>query len=143
MAEIVSGQPLFPGDSDVVWQGVPARVRALAACVVFTVGAPVGQDQMFHIMRCFGKPTPRMLEFMVSHPLFVNVQLPDCTEVIPLEQRFPMLAPDVRARRCLCVCVCVSASVRLCRRRVPSARVVVTLSRCVCARAPSFRRWSC
>ena len=47
LAEMMTGMPLFPGESDI--------------------------DQLFHIMRTFGALTPRMLQLVKANPLFVGV----------------------------------------------------------------------
>lgn len=47
LAEMTTGMPLFPGESDI--------------------------DQLFHIMRTFGTLTPRMLQLVQTNPLFVGV----------------------------------------------------------------------
>eukprot|EP00949_MAST-11_sp_MAST-11-sp1_P004270 g4270.t1 len=64
-AEITNGLPLFPGESDV--------------------------DQLFHIVKCFGKLTDRQVELFSKNPLFVGVKMPKVApeEVEPLQDRFP------------------------------------------------------
>ena len=47
LAEMKTGMPLFPGDSDI--------------------------DQLFKIMATFGTLTPRMLQLVRNNPLFVGV----------------------------------------------------------------------
>jgi len=64
VAEMATGMPLFPGESDV--------------------------DQLFHIMRCLG-PIPRNLQEIISrNPLFDGVKLPRISNPPPepLEKRF-------------------------------------------------------
>ena len=46
VAEITNGMPLFPGESDI--------------------------DQLFHIVRCFGRLTDRQTELFRTNPLFVG-----------------------------------------------------------------------
>uniref|UniRef100_H2ZSK2 Cyclin-dependent kinase-like 2 n=1 Tax=Latimeria chalumnae TaxID=7897 RepID=H2ZSK2_LATCH len=67
ITEMLTGEPLFPGDSDI--------------------------DQLYHIMKCFGNLTPRHEELYYKNPLFSGVRLPDIREVEPLERRFPKLSP--------------------------------------------------
>lgn len=62
-AEIATGMPLFPGESDV--------------------------DQLAHIMRCFGKLTTRQVQTFRRNPLYVGVDLPSPTEQQTLDMRFP------------------------------------------------------
>mmetsp|Transcript_30738 Transcript_30738/g.49743 ORF Transcript_30738/g.49743 Transcript_30738/m.49743 type:complete len:722 (-) Transcript_30738:209-2374(-) len=62
-AEITTGAPLFPGESDI--------------------------DQIFLIMKCFGPLTSRHLELFNSNPLFNGIRLPEFTELDPLEKRYP------------------------------------------------------
>ncbi|KAJ8262182.1 hypothetical protein GJAV_G00163430 [Gymnothorax javanicus] len=75
--EMLTGDPLFPGDSDI--------------------------DQLYHIMRCFGNLTPRHQELFYKNPVFAGVSLPAILEKEPLEKRFPKLSPVVSdlTKRCL------------------------------------------
>jgi len=66
LAEMLTGEPLFPGDSDI--------------------------DQLFHIVRCFGNLTPRHKEIFHKNPLFVGMRLPEAREVEPLEKKFPRIS---------------------------------------------------
>ena len=50
MAEMLTGIPLFAGNSDV--------------------------DQLFHIMKCLGPLPPRFKDIAESNPLFVGVKVP-------------------------------------------------------------------
>lgn len=68
VAEMLTGNPLFAGESDL--------------------------DQLGLIVRCFGNLTPRMTDLMANNPLFVGVKTPQCDEVESLEQRFPDMDPD-------------------------------------------------
>jgi cyclin-dependent kinase-like len=61
-AEIATGLPLFPGDSDI--------------------------DQLYQIIRCIGRITPRHQEIFRKNTLYVGVKLPHVTELEPLETRF-------------------------------------------------------
>ncbi|KAJ0397618.1 hypothetical protein P43SY_003502 [Pythium insidiosum] len=62
-AEITTGLPLFPGDSDI--------------------------DQLYHIIKCLGHITPRHQELFKKNSLYVGVKLPHATEREPLDARFP------------------------------------------------------
>ncbi|KAM6949244.1 cyclin-dependent kinase-like 1 [Aplochiton taeniatus] len=75
--EMVSGQPLFPGDSDI--------------------------DQLYHIMRCFGNLTARHQEVFYKNPVFSGIKLPDMKIKEPLEQRCPRLTSTALdlTQRCL------------------------------------------
>ncbi|XP_041485683.1 cyclin-dependent kinase-like 2 isoform X1 [Lytechinus variegatus] len=65
-AEMLTGEPLFPGDSDI--------------------------DQLYHIIRCFGTLIQRHKEIFLKNPLFVGMRLPEVKNVEPLEKRFPTLS---------------------------------------------------
>ena len=67
-AEILTGQPLFPGDTDI--------------------------DQLFRIMKCLGKLTKRHTEVFLKNPLFVNGRLPEVTKLTPLESKLPYISPE-------------------------------------------------
>ncbi|XP_022087407.1 cyclin-dependent kinase-like 4 [Acanthaster planci] len=64
-AEMCTGEPLFPGDSDI--------------------------DQLYHIIKCFGNLIQRHKEVFMKNPLFVGMRLPEVRNVEPLEKRFPSL----------------------------------------------------
>ncbi|XP_071808473.1 cyclin-dependent kinase-like 4 isoform X1 [Asterias amurensis] len=64
-AEMCTGEPLFPGDSDI--------------------------DQLYHIIKCFGNLIQRHKEVFMKNPLFVGMRLPEVRNVEPLEKRFPRL----------------------------------------------------
>ncbi|KAG7392972.1 Cyclin-dependent kinase-like 3 [Phytophthora pseudosyringae] len=64
-AEIATGLPLFPGDSDI--------------------------DQLYHIIRCLGHVTSRQQELFRKNALYVGVKLPHASDLEPLEARFPTL----------------------------------------------------
>uniref|UniRef100_UPI0037E9325D cyclin-dependent kinase-like 5 n=1 Tax=Semicossyphus pulcher TaxID=241346 RepID=UPI0037E9325D len=77
LLEMLTGQPLFPGDSDL--------------------------DQIYHIVRCFGNLTAHHQELFYRNPVFSGVKLPQCSGRVPLEQRFTSVqatALDV-AQNCL------------------------------------------
>ncbi|XP_041634882.1 serine/threonine-protein kinase MAK-like [Cheilinus undulatus] len=77
LLEMLTGQPLFPGDSDL--------------------------DQIYHIVRCFGNLTAHHQELFYRNPVFSGVRLPQCSSRIPLEQRFPSVATNALdvAQSCL------------------------------------------
>ncbi|KAF0757796.1 hypothetical protein AaE_004148, partial [Aphanomyces astaci] len=62
-AEITTGLPLFPGDSDI--------------------------DQLYHIIKCLGRITSRQQELFRKNSLYVGVKLPEVSDVETLEDRFP------------------------------------------------------
>uniref|UniRef100_A0A8C6QBS8 Cyclin-dependent kinase-like 2 n=1 Tax=Nannospalax galili TaxID=1026970 RepID=A0A8C6QBS8_NANGA len=75
--EMLMGQPLFPGESDI--------------------------DQLHHIMTCLGNLIPRHQELFYKNPVFARVRLPEIKETEPLESRYPKL-PEVvisLAKKCL------------------------------------------
>uniref|UniRef100_A0A452IA35 Cyclin-dependent kinase-like 2 n=1 Tax=Gopherus agassizii TaxID=38772 RepID=A0A452IA35_9SAUR len=67
--EMLTGEPLFPGDSDI--------------------------DQLYHIMKCLGNLTPQHQELFYKNPLFAGVRLPEVKEAEPLERRYPKLSAAV------------------------------------------------
>ncbi|XP_044197876.1 probable serine/threonine-protein kinase MARK-A isoform X1 [Thunnus albacares] len=67
LIEMLTGQPLFPGDSDL--------------------------DQIYHIVRFFGNLTAHHQELFYRNPVFSGVRLPECPSKIPLEHRFPTITP--------------------------------------------------
>ncbi|KAJ3071263.1 Cyclin-dependent kinase-like 3 [Podochytrium sp. JEL0797] len=67
-AEILTGQPLFPGDTDI--------------------------DQLYRIMKCLGQLTKRHTEIFLKNPLFVGVRVPEIGKLTPLEYKLPKVAPD-------------------------------------------------
>nr|XP_046175562.1 cyclin-dependent kinase-like 4 isoform X2 [Oncorhynchus gorbuscha] len=75
--EMLTGEPLFPGDSDI--------------------------DQLYHIIRCFGNLTPPHQELFYKNPVFSGVSLPEVTETEPLQQRYPKLSTTATdlTQRCL------------------------------------------
>ncbi|XP_052068903.1 cyclin-dependent kinase-like 4 isoform X17 [Mytilus californianus] len=62
LSEMLTGEPLFPGDSDI--------------------------DQLYHIVKCFGNLTPRHKEVFLRNPLFVGMRIPEVKETVPLEKKF-------------------------------------------------------
>ncbi|CAN2388888.1 Cyclin-dependent kinase-like 2 [Pristimantis euphronides] len=77
VTEMLTGEPLFPGDSDI--------------------------DQLYHIVKCQGNLTPRLQELFYKNPLFSGVTLPEIKEVEALEKRYPKLSPVILdlAKNCL------------------------------------------
>ncbi|CAH2301400.1 cyclin-dependent kinase-like 2 isoform X1 [Pelobates cultripes] len=67
VTEMITGEPLFPGDSDI--------------------------DQLYHIIKCQGNLTPRLQELFYKNPLFAGVTLPEIKQVEPLERRYPVFSP--------------------------------------------------
>uniref|UniRef100_A0A3Q4BAM6 mitogen-activated protein kinase n=1 Tax=Mola mola TaxID=94237 RepID=A0A3Q4BAM6_MOLML len=63
LIEMLTGQPLFPGDSDL--------------------------DQMYHIIRRFGNLTAHHQDLFHRNPVFSGVRPPKCSGRIPQERRFP------------------------------------------------------
>nr|XP_019576196.1 PREDICTED: cyclin-dependent kinase-like 2 isoform X1 [Rhinolophus sinicus]XP_019576203.1 PREDICTED: cyclin-dependent kinase-like 2 isoform X1 [Rhinolophus sinicus]XP_019576211.1 PREDICTED: cyclin-dependent kinase-like 2 isoform X1 [Rhinolophus sinicus] len=77
VTEMLMGEPLFPGDSDI--------------------------DQLYHIMMCLGHLIPRHQELFYKNPAFAGVRLPEIKETEPLERRYPKLSEIVidLAKKCL------------------------------------------
>ncbi|KAF3825101.1 hypothetical protein GH733_005735 [Mirounga leonina] len=69
VTEMLMGEPLFPGDSDI--------------------------DQLYHIMMCLGNLIPRHQELFYKNPVFAGVRLPEIKETEPLERRYPKLSEVV------------------------------------------------
>ncbi|CAI9599196.1 unnamed protein product [Staurois parvus] len=77
VTEMLTGEPLFPGDSDI--------------------------DQLYHIIKCQGNLTPRLQDLFYKNPLFAGVTLPEIKEIEPLERRYPKLSSVILdlAKNCL------------------------------------------
>ncbi|XP_062987780.1 cyclin-dependent kinase-like 2 [Elgaria multicarinata webbii] len=77
VTEMLTGEPLFPGDSDI--------------------------DQLYHIMKSLGNLIPRHQELFYKNPLFAGVRLPEVKELEPLEKRYSKLSVAIIefAKRCL------------------------------------------
>uniref|UniRef100_A0A8D1JX65 Cyclin-dependent kinase-like 2 n=1 Tax=Sus scrofa TaxID=9823 RepID=A0A8D1JX65_PIG len=77
VTEMLMGEPLFPGDSDI--------------------------DQLYHITLCLGNLIPRHQELFYKNPVFAGVRLPEIKETVPLERRYPKLSEVVidLAKKCL------------------------------------------
>ncbi|XP_021358799.1 cyclin-dependent kinase-like 2 isoform X3 [Mizuhopecten yessoensis] len=66
LAEMLTGEPLFPGESDI--------------------------DQLYHIVKCFGNLTQRHKEVFLNNPMFVGMRTPEVREVSPLEKKFTRIS---------------------------------------------------
>ncbi|XP_027758979.1 cyclin-dependent kinase-like 2 isoform X1 [Empidonax traillii] len=77
ITEMLTGEPLFPGDSDI--------------------------DQLYHITKCLGNLIPRHQELFYKNPLFAGMRLPEVKELDSLDKRYPKLSTDVLdlAKECL------------------------------------------
>ncbi|KAK2546103.1 cyclin-dependent kinase-like 2 [Columba livia] len=77
ITEMLTGEPLFPGDSDI--------------------------DQLYHITKCLGNLIPRHQELFYKNPLFAGMRLPEVKEAESLDKRYPKLPAAVRdlAKNCL------------------------------------------
>ncbi|XP_034271989.2 cyclin-dependent kinase-like 2 isoform X1 [Pantherophis guttatus] len=77
VTEMLTGEPLFPGDSDI--------------------------DQLFHIMKSLGNLIPKHQELFYKNPLFAGVRLPEIKDLEPLEKRYSKLSIAVIefAKQCL------------------------------------------
>uniref|UniRef100_A0A3Q1IQ11 Protein kinase domain-containing protein n=1 Tax=Anabas testudineus TaxID=64144 RepID=A0A3Q1IQ11_ANATE len=75
--EMLTGQALFPGDSDL--------------------------DQIYHIVRCFGNLTAYHQEVFCRNHVFSGVRLPECSVRVPLQERCPTITPTALdlAQSCL------------------------------------------
>ncbi|NWR68820.1 CDKL2 protein, partial [Centropus unirufus] len=65
ITEMLTGEPLFPGDSDI--------------------------DQLYHITKCLGNLIPRHQELLNKNPLFAGMRLPEVKEAESLDKRYPNL----------------------------------------------------
>ncbi|OXB59167.1 hypothetical protein ASZ78_010766 [Callipepla squamata] len=77
VTEMLTGEPLFPGDSDI--------------------------DQLYHITKCLGNLIPRHRELFCKNPLFAGMRLPEVKEAESLDRRYPKLSASVLdlAKKCL------------------------------------------
>ncbi|KAM9827388.1 uncharacterized protein ACB057_017777 [Neosynchiropus ocellatus] len=69
LMEMLTGQPLFPGDSDL--------------------------DQIHHIVRFFGNLAAHHQALFYRNPVFSGVKLPESFCKVPLEHRYPAVSPMV------------------------------------------------
>ncbi|KAJ3397906.1 Cyclin-dependent kinase-like 3 [Lobulomyces angularis] len=67
-AEILTGQPLFPGDTDI--------------------------DQLYRIIKCLGKLNKRHMDVFLKNPLFVGGRIPEVNKVTPLESKLPHISAE-------------------------------------------------
>ncbi|KAJ3335289.1 Cyclin-dependent kinase-like 3, partial [Kappamyces sp. JEL0680] len=65
-AELLTGQPLFPGDTDI--------------------------DQLYRIMKSLGQLTQRHTEIFLRNPLFVGVRIPEVGKITPLSSKMPHIS---------------------------------------------------
>ena len=65
-SEMLTGEPLFPGESDI--------------------------DQLYLITKCFGSLISRHREIFSRNPLFVGIRLPEPRELESIDKRYPQLA---------------------------------------------------
>ncbi|XP_063678998.1 cyclin-dependent kinase-like 4 isoform X2 [Bolinopsis microptera] len=66
IVEMLTGNPLFPGDSDI--------------------------DQLYHITSWLGNLSQRYKDIFMKNPIFVGMKLPEVNHVDPLEKRLPGLS---------------------------------------------------
>ncbi|XP_077974092.1 uncharacterized protein LOC120347737 isoform X1 [Styela clava] len=69
IGEMMIGDPLFPGKSDI--------------------------DQIYRVTRCLGNLSPRHREIFQRNPLFAGMRLPEVKEVEPLEKKFPRFSSEI------------------------------------------------
>ena len=67
--ELATGEPLFPGDSDI--------------------------DQIYHIVRAFGNLSLRLQDIFRRNKLYSGTKLPSVKVTEPLETRFPQFTPQM------------------------------------------------
>ncbi|XP_026177917.1 cyclin-dependent kinase-like 2 isoform X2 [Mastacembelus armatus] len=67
LLEMLTGQPLFPGDSEL--------------------------DQIYHITRCFGDLTVHHQELFHRNPVFSEARLPERSGHVILQERYPTIPP--------------------------------------------------
>ncbi|KAM4536999.1 uncharacterized protein PAE49_021404 [Odontesthes bonariensis] len=77
LMEMLTGQPLFPGDSDL--------------------------DQIYHIVKCFGNLVTHHQELFYRNPVFSGVKLPEASGTVPLQQRFPTVTPTAMDLTQMCL----------------------------------------
>ncbi|KAJ4455078.1 putative Cyclin-dependent kinase 1 [Paratrimastix pyriformis] len=71
VAELLTGQPLFPGETDI--------------------------DQLYHITRCFGPLPPKHMALFTQNQLFVGMSIPQSPVVEPLENRLGRIPRETLA----------------------------------------------
>ncbi|NXF38791.1 CDKL2 protein, partial [Nyctibius bracteatus] len=77
ITEMLTGEPLFPGDSEI--------------------------DQLYHITKCLGNLIPRHQELFYKNALFAGMRLPGVKEAKSLDKQYPRLSASVidLAKKCL------------------------------------------
>ena len=77
VSEMLTGEPLFPGDSDI--------------------------DQIYHITKCLGNLITRHREIFSRNPLFQGVRLPTVRRITALEKRYSKMKPHALSmvKQCL------------------------------------------
>jgi len=66
--EMLSGRPLFPGDSEI--------------------------DQLYQVINCFGKLSKRHQDMFYRNPVFSGIRLPSSKNKENIKQRFPTFTPE-------------------------------------------------
>ena len=77
ISEMLTGEPLFPGDSDI--------------------------DQIYHITKCLGNLITRHREIFSRNPLFQGVRLPTVRRITSFEKRYPKMKPHALSMIKLCL----------------------------------------
>ncbi|KAI6656998.1 hypothetical protein LOD99_16299 [Oopsacas minuta] len=77
ISEMLTGEPLFPGDSDI--------------------------DQIYHITKCLGNLITRHREIFSRNPLFQGVRLPTVRRITSFEKRYPKMKSHALAMIKLCL----------------------------------------
>lgn len=67
LAEMLTAEPLFPGDSDI--------------------------DQLHHIVKCLGNLTRTHTEVFLHNSLFIGIRLPQVATPVTLQKKLPTIAP--------------------------------------------------
>ena len=80
-AELLNGQPLWPGKSDV--------------------------DQLYLIRRNLGDLTPRHMEIFKGNSFFKGLTIPTPDKTEPMEGRFPTYSPQIISFMKVCKHVCM------------------------------------
>lgn len=70
VGEMLCGEPLFPGDSDI--------------------------DQLYYIIKCFGNLIPHHKEIFSKNPMFSGAKLPEVQKSQTLQKRFPKSSEDAK-----------------------------------------------
>ena len=85
--EMIAGEPLFPGDSDI------DQIYLIIKCLgmLLTIANPL--IHLAHII--IGNLTPRHREIFRRNDMFVGMRLPEARELDPLEKRYPRVGAIV------------------------------------------------